>query len=464
MSRTFFIAILLCATSVVVGSVIPRPAYALFGAGDTVVVVGDIPRFTKDWGLDVAAWFGGNAMIQAMTTSFLNQLLMGSSGGAVPPIVGNMRTALLQTGDRQVQLFMSQLRSGWAIDSPFRNVVLDAVEREDFLSSGPGGFTAFSQFTLPQFTNDPRRCLEGRIDQVGLNCLFGLAKNQANDPIGAKMALEDAVSGERKGAENELKRVVDQGKGFLGNLECADTGTVTAGPVALSGGLPSLLNCVTRTPGSTVAELTNAMLPAGLQRVIQADEISETIASLVGQMLAQTIAPQGLFGMLQPSSGGGRSFLDQTTADVAQQGNTTVGGAFLSIADTQRGAIEEYQTAWQKIYVAAVDVRTQLETCGKLNTTSDGAFVRETITEAQEALARAQTAQTALNELEREAEAAVSGESASNVSISSLYQGSVAIIPTPTEVQDALTESSEEAGSTYSRLQQLSTTPCALIL
>lgn len=321
----------------------------------------------KEWVADPLAWFAQNGVIQSVVRGVVTDVVSGDDGN--PLFITNLRDQLLQTGDAQVQEAVGQLRANWAIDLPFRDTFIDRAADAEFRFTGPGAFERSTEFTLGDFTEDVGGCWSGDIVSAGLNCILGMSGGFTNDPIGAQGIVAQRLRSERSVAEEALRWEAEIGNGFLAQANCeGDGGAEEEGStgdetVALSEGQESRVNCTTQTPGFNVASIVNSALPANLERLMQADEISEVLGGLFAQFLTDIITGDGLLGSTRSSSGG-RSYLDEATDPTNTPGGTDLMQRFLETLQTQITSLTEYIQNWQKIILAAESARAKLESCG----------------------------------------------------------------------------------------------------
>ncbi|HEX5774476.1 MAG TPA: hypothetical protein VFY28_00725, partial [Candidatus Paceibacterota bacterium] len=128
-----------------------------------------------------------------------------------------------------------------------------------------------------------------------------------------------------------------------------------------------------RTPGTVISNRINASLGLGEQSLVTADEVDEVLGALFTQLVNQVLGSGGLLGVSSPSSGGGRSYIDQATTPRTATQNAATEAQVLSyqanwkkVEDAARAAFAEcagstiIQTAFSKAATAAAKAASSL--------------------------------------------------------------------------------------------------------
>lgn len=398
----------------------------------------------KEWIADPLSWVAQNGVIQSMVRSVISDVVTGQDGA--PSFITNIRDQLLQTGDAQVLDVVNQLRGSWAINLPNRQVFIDNAADAAFRFTGPNAFNEATQFTLGNYTTNVSACWSGDIVNAGLSCILGMSGGLTNDPIGAQGVVSARLASERAAAEATLLTEAEWGSGFISNCrENAATnsgnneGETGSGTVSLSGdgGLGNRLNCLIETPANTLASMIDSFLPANLERVIQADEISELLGGLFASLVSDALSGDGLLGSSRPSSGGGRSFLDQGTDNSNPPGGEQLVSEFLGTVDDQVARLNTYISQWEKIQSAALSAQAE---CGQESA------ITAVLSEATQKLAIARNALTELEDLKQEAQDAEAADNP-NLLAGLLAQYQAIELPNAEDIARAQSESTDT--STY---------------
>lgn len=357
---------------------VPRPAHALFGAGDIVsdliteIETGATHIATaaqlalgqslnvKEFALDPIAWAVAKMAIQSMTKSLVNWINSGFNGS--PAFVTDLEGHLQNVGDAVAGPFIGQLGSNASLRSPFQSVVAQAVGSRYYLSTSQDGFFTEAAYTLNQYTPNDVAFTNGDFSQGGISAWFAAFSNPANNRYGAEMLADQELARRVSRAQQTAVIQLNWGQGFLswcGDSTSGDantsggTGTVNITPqvnpatVCIKDGKPGSI----QTPGSVLASLTNKTLGLSADQLVTADEFNEIIGALMSQLTNQVVGGLGLSGVSSVSSGG-RGFIDQA-ADPSQYAGATGGNspnAALSQTITgQVQTVQAYQTDWKTI-------------------------------------------------------------------------------------------------------------------
>ena len=393
----------------------------------------------KEWVADPLSWVAQNGVIQSMVRSVISDVVTGQDGA--PSFITNIRDQLLQTGDAQVLDVVNQLRGSWAINLPDRQVFIDNAADAAFRFTGPNAFNEATQFTLGNYTTNVSACWSGDIVNAGLSCILGMSGGLTNDPIGAQGVVSQRLAAERAAAEATLLTEAEWGSGFISNCRenansnASNNESGTGGAVSLSGdgGLGNRLNCLIETPANTLASMIDNFLPANLQRVVQADEISELLGGLFASLVSDALSGDGLLGSSRPSSGGGRSFLDQGTDNTNPPGGEQLVSEFLGTVDDQIGRLNTYIAQWEKIQAAALSAQAE---CGQ------EPAITSVLNEATTKLAVARNALTELEDLKQEAQNAETADNP-NLLAGLLSQYQAIELPNAEDIARAQSESTD---------------------
>ncbi len=295
----------------------PRPAHALFGVGDivldptnliqttfTAIAAGGLN--TKEYILDTAVTLAAKATMAAIQRSTLNWINSGFQGS--PAFVTNIRENLLRVGDAVAANFFDELASG-IIDSPYQDEIATAVRTGYYLSTG-GQFSIRNPFTLNQYSSDPDAFLRGEFDQGGLDAWFSVVTQQQNNPYGAYQLALGELDQRLSSAEGRRITELNWGNGYRSLRDCELQGGGSGGSVSLSEKDNCLESPITLL-GTNIADQVNHTLGYPQDALVSADEINELLGALFTQLVSKVMGPGGLIGVSQPSSGGGRGYLDQ---------------------------------------------------------------------------------------------------------------------------------------------------------
>lgn len=425
-------------------------------------------QVTKDYVLDTLAWQVANLAIQSMTKSLVNWINSGFNGS--PAFVTDLKANLRGVEDAVARRFFTELSvevSGMA-RSPFQDRVLDAVRLGYYLRTSPESFYTRNPYTLNQVSPNDRAFLAGDFSQGGWNAWFATVMNPQNNPYGAEILANEALSSAVASASGERLQELSWNRGFLSwRGDCTQFAPNGRDAVEMAEATADLmaedkcLNYSIKTPGSVIMEQLNTQLGSGVNRLVSADEFNEVIGALLNQLVLQVVGGGdggGLAGVSQPSSGGGSSYLDRATAP-SQSGNTTSGiqGTFSSTVVSQRQTMETYRANWERIRVAADEAQREC---------SDGeGEIAAVQARANVALGKANVAIAALDSIQARSVAANQqggNQTSALVSVTNDYTQLLAspTLPTAQEISEAQIQSQDTGDasppSLYTRMRELS--------
>lgn len=381
----------------------PARAHAVLGVGDIVIDPTNLVQniisatnasavYTKDYVLDTLAWKVGELAIESITKSTVNWINSGFNGS--PAFVTDLNQNLRGVGDAVAARFFDELSQQTIATTPFQDKVLDNVRLAYYLRTSPESFYTKNPYTLNQVSPDSRAFLNGDFSQGGFNALFATFINPQNNQYGAQMLADQALQNAVESATGNRLEELSWNRGFLSwRGDCPETNT---GGVVNTGGEEECVGGSIKTPGSVIMEQLNTQLGSGINRLVSADEFNEIIGALLNQLATQVLGGNsgGLAGVSRPSTGGGASFLEQSTSgSQATASGTNISASFRTTIANQKKYVSDYRANWEKIRSAATAAN---ERCG-----AEGSPTPEqVITRAAAALVKAANATAALDALE----------------------------------------------------------------
>ena len=271
--------------------------------------------FIKDTVLDAIGWALAKALVSKMVSSLVNWINNGFEGR--PAFIQDIQGFLLDTADQVAGEYIQGLGGlGSFICSPFQldiQIALNLQYIQD-RSNQPAPTCTLSGIidNIDGFING------GSFQEGGWKDWFRItATPQSYTPYGSALAGQAGLRAGIINAQGEEIKLLDFGDGFLSTKKCK----VVDGKK----------ECSVVLPGQTIADALTLNLDSGRQTLIQADEINEIIAALLGQ-LANT-ALTGTAGLLGLSSGTGHTYSGYN------------GGAFTSQMVTDAAENFDFDTA-----------------------------------------------------------------------------------------------------------------------
>jgi hypothetical protein len=333
----------------------------------------------KEYVLDPLAYAVSRVAIHTITKSVVNWINSGFQGS--PSFVQDLQGEFLRIADTEATRFINEFTAQSGLDNlPWRDEIAQSVLSDYFLSTSKDGFYLQNPYTLDQVSPDPKAFTEGKYSENGgLKAWNSLIFNVANNPLFYRTAVREQLQLRAGTAKQNRLTELNWSGGFNSfRGKCAQPSSTFLGGTNSGSGVLSLnanvgsnpvqapavltntdacLGSPILTPGTLIAQSANKFLvDNGLDQFVQADEINEIVGALMGQLVNNVLGSGGLLGTSRPSSGGGRSYVDQlgdaaqTTAD---SNSLNLSTTFLTTVAKQAQQIQEYQDNWQRISDAA---------------------------------------------------------------------------------------------------------------
>lgn len=329
----------------------PQKAEALFGVGDVVEVIWDVPRDVpvpagaKEGVLDLVAWTVSKLMISALTESVVNWINSGFEGS--PAFVQDPAAYFTDLADQASGAFITQLGMEGILCSPFKLPVLYGLKM-NYSYSAPS-MRKF-QCTLGEAAEEWDDFM-GDFVNGGWDRWLSINTNEMNNPYGAYFASVNEIERKRATAAERGKLEASWGSGFVSLKECVggksqqdscidicDNSTANWGEededweechadcmenemsvselCEESGG-----QMKNTTPGKVIADQLTTSLGSTFRQLEIADEINESLSTIFNALINQLIN-QGLESLSSSSSGSGNSGWTSTPPTQDEKNNT----------------------------------------------------------------------------------------------------------------------------------------------
>lgn len=253
----------------------------------------------KEFGLDTAAWFLVNTIIQRITTQTVNWINSGFKGS--PAYITEPGQFFLDVADREASRFLSE-SSLSQICQPFNAQVRIALVKnylsDDSVSNNVCTLDILKN-NYEQFTRD--------FSVGGWDGWFEITQNSQNNPYGSFELAQNSLAIQIGTQQNKYEEQLNWGRGFLSFEKCPDGKTAPDDSFAANGIMAGdcLVKTETVTPGSVIEKQLNESLSSGIKRLEIADEINEVIGALLSQLMNKAIGSVGgLFGTSRPDANG----------------------------------------------------------------------------------------------------------------------------------------------------------------
>lgn len=452
-------------------------AHAIFGVGDIVFdptnfATNSIQTSILDT-LNGIAWAAAKSTVQSITRSTVNWINSGFNGS--PAFVTDLQQNLNVLSDTVANNFFQQLNNtaisatGFNLKSPFQDQITQQLRANYYKQTGSllGG----AQYNLSNQSSNPQAFLNGDFSQGGFNAFFSANSNPANNPFGAYQLASNALWNQIDTASQQRKLEYQVGKGFLSwrgncspsqqatsdlinssdpiaNSVSIDTTNNPIADIALGGdgtgssvSLSQLEPCYgnpIKTPGSVIESQLEQQLGSGVEQLNLADSINEIVSALMSQLVGQVLGGNGLSGLSQSSSGGGSSYINQSSTDYASQASNLATGLLQTI-NNDISSLTNYRNDWQKILDAA-DAAQQ--SCGA------NPQITSVVNQATAGVSGANTAIQQETAISKSIQTAASSGNLSQITAATAqYQSFLSSTPSPTDQAYAAQQSADTGSS-----------------
>lgn len=397
--------------------------------------------------LDPIAWSVAKVLSQQLTGSIVHWVNRGFNGG--PAFITNLPRYLGNVSDNSAAQYFSALSSS-PLNSPFQDQISQALQVEYQRATAPNAFVLQNQNTLPSGYVDSSGDYDFRRGGVSGWSLFTQAQN---NPLGLYLLTEDSLTSHLQNSAYQARTEANWGNGFL-SYRGRGSDCITP---AYSSGSGDCLGGNIQTPAQTIRATLDKALGSGFDSLTAAHSIGEIISSLVTDLLQSTLS-QGLSGLSESRSGSGSLDERLQTSTSLGSGASSANAAGLSDALSQQiNQATQFQDNWQTILSGANQAKVALtsSSAGTCTFTEGGSasntlatVVQPVIDQANQAIAKAQTALTDLRQLQTQVARAQSDIDLQKAAadLQTLMTGGV--LPSANEMAYAAAQSLSNAGTT----------------
>lgn len=354
------------------GSNVGNTAASAVSNAATAVSTGSL--WLKENVLDGIGWAIAKRIVSQMVRSLIDWINSGFQGS--PAFITDLQGFLLNAADEAIGSYIDELGGiGSFVCSPFRLdvQVSVALQYQQARSSQPA-----PTCTLTGIIDNIEGFIQGSFSEGGWNDWFDItAQPEVYTPYGSMLEAQAEAQARIVNAQGEEITLLDWGDGFLSGKVCE----------AIEG--TSAENCTITKPGKVIQEALTFQLESGPRSLIEADEINEVIAALLGQVAQKAVT--GINGLLGLSSGtgytysgfDGGSFLSQMEQESNNIITTTDSNRIIEgSVETQEDFRTEAATILPRLEEAAISPAL---------TPGQQTEAQEAIAEAEEVIARTTT-------------------------------------------------------------------------
>ncbi|MFW6210028.1 MAG: hypothetical protein ACOC4E_00900 [Patescibacteria group bacterium] len=250
--------------------------------------------------LDGIGWALAKRIVSAIVRDLINWINSGFQGS--PMFVQDLQGFLRNVADEAIGGFIDELGGvGSFICSPFQLDVQVAIATQYAQARGgaTGGGAPAPTCTLSGIVDNLEGFISGSFSEGGWDNWVAVTSNPMQyTPYGSVLTAETAARARLINAQGEEMQLLDFGDGFFSAEICED----------VSGAGGTQQNCFVSNPGKVIQEQLSFNLDTGRQSLVEADEINELVAALLGQL--SNMAVTGVNGLLGLSSGTGYGYSD----------------------------------------------------------------------------------------------------------------------------------------------------------
>ncbi len=265
-------------------------ASAASAAYDVITSAAANNTWIKEFQLDGLAWMLAKQVVSQVTSSIVKWINSGFQGS--PAFVQDLEGFLLQAGDVGFGKYLEELGGPFSfVCSPFKLDIQIALT----LSYAAGGREGNKPTcTLTGALQNIEKFVDGDFNQGGWDAWFKITSNPSQyTDLGSLLDSQLNASVKIANAKGEQQKILDFGEGFLSSKICE----------TVQGKGTTVDNCFISTPGKVINEALTFQLSTGQRSLIAADEFSEIIGALIGQIGKQALT--GAAGLLGLSGGTG---------------------------------------------------------------------------------------------------------------------------------------------------------------
>lgn len=231
----------------------------------------DVFNLGKEGGLDLAAWIVADTMIEGITNETINWVNSGFKDN--PSFVTDPSKFFLDIGENELNRFISNSNIS-NICTPFRDKITIALISNYQKTTEKTTFSC----TLDKLKDNYDNFIND-FDQGGWDSWFELVQN---NPYSSYQDAERKLAISISDQQQKYKDQLDWGQGFLSYEKCSPSSD------------PDLANygvedCQTLTPGTVINDQLEKALGSGLNRITQADELSEVISGFINHALSAAL-------------------------------------------------------------------------------------------------------------------------------------------------------------------------------
>ncbi len=390
-------------------SIATKDTHAVFGAGDTVVVVGDasptgIENFInhtmdnlKNFVLDKAATLIAKQILHSLTVSVINWINTGFEGS--PSFLTNPGAFFLDAADQVTGAFLASNGPLSSLCSPFAiDIRLSLALSQTALSTQR--YTCTLGKIIEAQSNGPDVIVNGQVvrssmggflqgdfNQGGWPAFVALTTEPQNNPYGAFLSAQGDLSSRINARQGAIQADLQLGSGFMSWSDCKDIPGSTFDPnneeesieaarasginnpgvkvKKHSNGTNSFQTCETKTPGSVISNSLETSLNVPVRELELADDINAVINALMNKMIT-TMMSSGLSG-LSGSAGGENAYTQEVINEInSEQAMDNVATDLKSTINTSILKIPLYNNQYQQatqIITASKNRYTAVKTC-----------------------------------------------------------------------------------------------------
>lgn len=247
---------------------------------------------------DAIAYAAAKVTLRAMTQNIINWIGSGFDGDSI--FIKNPESFFKSIADQEVYSFVTEL------NNPDKYPWGPEIGESLSVAYEGGDFTETSIFTLDEEIGEDWEDFFEDFNVGGWDGWIAATQNPANNPVSFRQEASNALEDNIDNKLEQTNRELTWGNGFISLKKCVeykDTSRPVVGGVSGTGGGVAVEeeytlggleidNCSRyeiTTPGSAISDQLNLSLGSGIREAELADELNESIASIVDALTNQLI-------------------------------------------------------------------------------------------------------------------------------------------------------------------------------
>lgn len=305
---------------------------------NTISAVAGVAIHLKEFTLDGIAWAIAKAIVARMVSSLVDWINSGFKGS--PAFISDLKRYLLVALDEAAGSFIQDLTGDASfLCDPFKLDIQIAIalEYENIREDKPFGESC----KLSDMVHNVKDFFTGTFEEGGWkDWITVTSQPEKYTPYGQMLQAEQGLARQLAKTEKNERDQAAWASGFKSTKVCETVQKPAGG---------TTVRCSIATLGRTISDHLSKSLGAGQDTLVTADEISEIIGALIGQLAQKAVT--GINGLLGLSSGtgytysgyAGGSYTGAATTQAYNQGSTQNGTSNVTLLTDSLDIQQKYK-------------------------------------------------------------------------------------------------------------------------